>query len=228
MRDNRTTQPERHQVLFWPFSIIFMGMLLIGMALSQPTATPLAAPGLQAYPTSTTTSYPTPTKTPKAQDNADPTNTPTVGTTPEETQTTPPEQTPTSTKTRVAQTPTLTNTPQPEEDVRDCPGGIPVIIEGTKAPPEVALSLYFGRKRTGDRSRIGTPEKDFDIVYQVVGGGISDSTGHFVLRLVVGKEKPGSYPVKIQVRGSKKVVYEFTCLVDIATPTPTPGGSDET
>lgn len=217
--------------LFWPLSITFMGLFLIVLILAKPDSAPLAAPLNQTYPTNTPTSYPSPTATEAVSETATagtetPTDTPTKE--PDKDKTPTKTNTPDPTDTPVPKTPTPTYTPTPEEDVRVCVPGVPVIIEGDDAPPEVALELYFGRAIVGDISRRGTPERDYDTRFQVVGGGLSDSTGHFRMTLTVGKESPGTYPLKIQVRGSKLIVKELTCLIGVDTPTPEPPETDET
>jgi hypothetical protein len=73
-----------------------------------------------------------------------------------------------------------------------------------QGPPRAAFLLYFGQR--------------------VVGGGSVSVTGSFSIPLVVGRERPGSYPVMVQVRGTEQILRELTCEVPPAAP-PTPSAS---
>jgi hypothetical protein len=75
-----------------------------------------------------------------------------------------------------------------------------VLITG-QGPPRAAFLLYFGQR--------------------VVGGGSVSLNGGFSIPLVVGRERPGTYPVIVRVRGSEQVLRELTCEVPPAAP-PTP------
>jgi hypothetical protein len=85
-------------------------------------------------------------------------------------------------------------------DALSCVPGEQVLITG-EGPPRAALLLYFGQR--------------------VVGGGSVPLSGSFSLPLVVGRERPGSYPVAVRVRGSEQVLRELTCVVPPTAP-PTP------
>jgi hypothetical protein len=78
-----------------------------------------------------------------------------------------------------------------------------VLITG-QGPPRAAFLLYFGQR--------------------VVGGGSVSVSGSFSIPLVVGHERPGSYPVVVRVRGSEQVLRELTCEVPAAA-RPTPIGN---
>jgi hypothetical protein len=82
-----------------------------------------------------------------------------------------------------------------------CAPGERVLITG-EGPPRAAFLLYFGLR--------------------VVSGGSVSLTGSFSIPLVVGHERPGSYPVTVRVRGSEQVLRELTCEVPATQPsTPT-------
>jgi hypothetical protein len=81
-----------------------------------------------------------------------------------------------------------------------CAPGERILITG-QGPPRAPFLLHFGQR--------------------VVGGGSVSVTGSFSIPLVVGRERPGSYPVIVQVRGSEQVLRELTCEVPpLASPTP--------
>jgi len=110
-----------------------------------------------------------------------------------------PTNTPRSTRQEATVPPT--STPIPDSDVLICVPGVPVPVEG-QGPPNAALLLYFG-----DRA---------------VGGTTSDARGAYALQLIVGEERPGDYPLEVQVRGTRELVEEFVCRVPGGgTPTPT-------
>jgi hypothetical protein len=81
-----------------------------------------------------------------------------------------------------------------------CVPGESVLITG-RGPPRAPFLLHFGQR--------------------VVGGGSVSLSGSFSIPLIVGRERPGSYPVMVQVRGSEQVLRELTCVVPPAVP-PTP------
>jgi hypothetical protein len=70
-----------------------------------------------------------------------------------------------------------------------------------QGPPRAAFLLYFGQR--------------------VVSGGSISVDGHFSIKLVVGHERPGAYPVTVRIRGTRAVLRELTCEVP-APPSPTP------
>lgn len=110
-----------------------------------------------------------------------------------------PTNTPGSTRQEATATPT--STPIPDSDVLICIPGVPVPVEG-QGPSNAALLLYFDGR--------------------AVGGTTSDSRGTYALQLIVGEERPGDYPLEVQVRGTRELVEEFTCRVPGGgTPTPT-------
>jgi hypothetical protein len=96
----------------------------------------------------------------------------------------------------------LASTPTPSNTLV-CTPGERVLITG-QGPPRAAFLLYFGQR--------------------VVGGGSVSITGSFSIPLVVGRERPGTYPVMVRVRGSEQVLRELTCEVPpAASPTPIRG-----
>jgi hypothetical protein len=110
-----------------------------------------------------------------------------------------PTNTPGSTRQQATATPT--STPILDTDVLICVPGVPVPVEG-QGPRNAALLLYFDGR--------------------AVGGTTSDSRGTYALQLIVGEERPGDYPLEVQVRGTRELVEEFTCRVPGGgTPTPT-------
>jgi hypothetical protein len=90
-------------------------------------------------------------------------------------------------------------TPTPDNALI-CAPGEPVLITG-EGPPRAAFLLYFDQR--------------------AVGGGSVSLSGSFSIPLVVGRERPGSYPVTVRVRGSEQVLRELTCEVPPSAP-PTP------
>lgn len=234
------------QSLFWPLSITVVIVFVIILALARPDGTPQAAPLRQddcvegsanypacfyqttplacdpsgsAYPacatqtaeaasgaTNTATSAPsnnnsdessnttaTSTTTPTSA-NDDDTDSPTPTSIAEDQDS---EATPT--RQREAATTTPTSTLPPDSDVLICVPDVPVFVEG-RGPPSTALLLYFNER--------------------AVGGATSDAQGLYRLRLVVGDERGGDYPVEVQVRGTREVVDELICRVPGGTPTP--------
>jgi len=219
-----------------PLAVIIVGVLIIGMLLAAPerqAGTRASAQRVAQQDEEPCSSYPagsvperclTPTAYPDAADTPDTTpdakaDTPTVSTTATTTVTTTP-LTPLSTATvavtqpvataaprptsaptpETAETlaPTSETTPTPVNELMCVPGET-ITIAG-QGPPRAALLLYFDQR--------------------VVGGGSVNLSGSFALPLVVGKERPGIYPVQVRVRGTTQVLRELTCEVPPA-PTPT-------
>jgi hypothetical protein len=174
-------------------------MLAVEAAL---TATQAAYPGtdqsstttatVTATNTDTLTTTPTATlSTPTAAANS---NQPTLpGGSPRPTTPRPPEDVP-SPETVGPEGPAPEATPV---STMTCAPGERVLITG-QGPPRAAFLLYFGQR--------------------VVGGGSVSVTGSFSIPLVVGHERPGSYPVTVRVRGSEQVLRELTCEVPAAAP----------
>jgi hypothetical protein len=81
-----------------------------------------------------------------------------------------------------------------------CLPGDTIFIEG-QGPPLTSLILYFDDT--------------------AVGGGTSDASGYYRLRLVMANEKSGTYRVQVRVRGTRQVLQEIVCGVQSNTPTPT-------
>jgi hypothetical protein len=76
-----------------------------------------------------------------------------------------------------------------------------ITISGV-APPYAPLLIYF-------ESRI-------------VGGGSARASGDFVLPLILGMERAGTYEVTVRIRGVGQIVRSVTCIVPPTTPTPVP------
>jgi hypothetical protein len=93
---------------------------------------------------------------------------------------------------------TSTPIPTPSDGVM-CVPGTQIAITG-EGPPRTALLLLFRQR--------------------IVGGDSTDAGGRFEIPLVVGRERAGYYPVAVQVRGTKQVLLQFTCIVPEVTPTP--------
>jgi hypothetical protein len=130
-----------------------------------------------------------------------PTFTPTLTQAAQETQPTATQvTTPSSTRTAA---PTATEVLESEADASamSCIPGETLIIEGSAAP-EIALIVTFG----------GRP----------VGGGFSRDDGSYRIRLRIGDERPGIYPVTVEERTTSTLVQELRCRVPALTPTPTP------
>ncbi len=84
-----------------------------------------------------------------------------------------------------------------------CPNGQTVLLQGRAPPAEPLLIVLAGRP---------------------VGGGVSDRGGVYSLPLRA-RERPGTYPVEVQLRSTRAVVGRFTCFVDTpvgSTPTASP------
>lgn len=171
-----------------------------------PSATRTTPATTQDDTTTPATETPEPTETPDPDQD-----TPTAGPTPTSTPTASPTDAPTPSPTgaptrrpaaEAAQEIDLTATEVVSgSDVLVCLPGVPAEIRGRDAPPAESLLLSFGTR--------------------VVGGGISDMQGNYVLHLTVGQEKSGIYPVEIRVRGSGVVVSRRSCHVPRPTLTPT-------
>jgi hypothetical protein len=97
-------------------------------------------------------------------------------------------------------TATLADSDQAAIDATACIPGDVIVIEGS-ADPEIALIVTFG-----DRP---------------VGGGFTRNDGSYRIRLRIGDERPGIYPVQVQERTTRNPVQEFNCQVPALTPTPT-------
>jgi serine/threonine protein kinase len=96
---------------------------------------------------------------------------------------------------------TPTFTPSPTATIGPaCLAGSPVFVEGI-APPGVPLILVFDGR--------------------TVGGGLAGADGRYRIRLDPGSERPGLYPVTVQIRGTGQVLQRITCV--IPTPVPTIG-----
>lgn len=83
-----------------------------------------------------------------------------------------------------------------------CPNGQTVLLQGQAPPGEALLIVLAGRP---------------------VGGGVADRSGGYSLPLRA-RERPGTYPVEVQLRSNRVVVGRFTCFVDTpvdASPTAT-------
>lgn len=77
-----------------------------------------------------------------------------------------------------------------------CTPGATVQIAGT-APPVTPLLARFGGR--------------------VVAGSMSDAAGAYTIALKMGQERPGTYPVTVEVRGSGAVLQRLVCVVPGAT-----------
>jgi hypothetical protein len=169
------------------------------------TATQAAYPGTDE--STTTTATPTATTTGTLTTPATPTSsTPTAVITPNQPPT--PIRSPRPTTSLEPEDTSTPETNDPEAPTPEatpasaltCAPGERVLITG-QGPPRAAFLLYFGQR--------------------VVGGGSVSLNGGFSIPLVVGRERPGSYPVIVRVRGSEQVLRELTCDVPPAAP-PTP------
>lgn len=222
--------------LFWPLGVITVFLLVMAAALTNPPETALRAqsdPCREGYPvypvcvtqtaqanpnaatnTPTPTSSPTPTTTTTTVTTSTtaagtataataatgtPGGTPTIAATATRAAT----ATPRATRDPNSVTPTLTPTLEIVGDVIACTPGEAVEFEG-EGPPNSALLLYFNRR--------------------AVGGGLTGADGRYLLRMVVGTERPGFYLVSIQLRDTREVLRELTCEIGGTTPTPTEEG----
>ncbi len=230
--------------LIWPLGVMMVVLIIIVSALTGPTA-PSAAPARQDSPCSE--EYPevypacatetaeikqtsevrqtnfarqnddddnddndnettTDSNTNNTQNTATPTSTQTATLTPttifevdEDEAESEPTNTPRSIRQQATETPTSTLIP--DSDILTCVPGVPVVIEG-QGPSNAALLLYFDERP--------------------VGGTSGDARGIYSLQLVIGEERPGDYPLEVQVRGTRELVDEFICRVPGGgTPTPT-------
>ena len=166
---------------------------------AQATVTPNSTTPLSAtVDVTTTTTAATPDTAAATPDTASPTVVTVRPTTP----TAPTASTEPPTADATEEAGTLASTPTPLSTLT-CTPGERVLIIG-EGPPRAAFLLYFGQR--------------------VVGGGSVSLTGSFSIPLVVGHERPGSYPVTVRVRGSEQVLRELTCEVPpAASPTPIRG-----
>jgi hypothetical protein len=182
-------------------------LALISLALGTPSRAPQAAnleqgsPGPVASPEpATNTSQPTNTTQP--QEDQPQQSAPTETRTP--TSTIDPSISPSPSLTMTASNtlaPVATPTDQPGiQGAIACLPGDTIYIEG-EAPPLTALLIYFDT--------------------QPVGGGTSDESGYYRLRLDIGHERTGTYNVQVRIRGTRQVLQEFTCGIQQATVTPT-------
>lgn len=106
--------------------------------------------------------------------------------------------TPASEEPEATSTPAPTATPVSE---LTCAPGVPLEISG-EGPPRAPFLLYFGQR--------------------AVSGGSVEPDGRFVIALIVGSERAGTYTVTVRVRGTSHVLRELTCSVPAVTPTPLP------
>ncbi len=88
-----------------------------------------------------------------------------------------------------------------ESAATPCIPGETILIEGS-AGPSVALIVTFG----------GRP----------VGGGFSRDDGSYRIRMRIGDERPGIYPITVEDRDTSALIQKFSCEVPAFTPTPTP------
>lgn len=88
----------------------------------------------------------------------------------------------------------------------------------TCAPGDTIAITGAGPARTGLLLRFGG---------RAVGGGVSDAAGAYRLTLQVGGERPGDYPVVIEVRETRELLQQLTCTVPGTVPgaTPRPAGT---
>jgi len=202
-----------------PLAIIIVGVAITLGALAAPDSNTGARPQRQDYPepTATQDAYPNPDTSTTPIATAATTTTVTITATSEATASTA-LATPSPSATSPGQariSPTTDLEPigeaaTPEESVAEvtptpsdtltCVPGEPVAISG-EGPPRAAFLLYFNQR--------------------VVSGGSVAPSGHFAIPLVVGQERPGSYPVVVRIRGTTQVLRELTCEVP-AMPAPTP------
>jgi|GEM_PF-2017817 Predicted solute binding protein len=182
-------------------------LAFISLALASPSRAPQAAELAQASPgpvaspePATSTSPPTNTSEPQqdSQSDTQPTATRTATSTIDPSLSPSPSLTMTASSTLA---PVATPTDQPGiHGAIACLPGDTIYIEG-EAPPLTALLIYFD----------GQP----------VGGGTSDESGYYRLRLDIGNERTGTYNVQVRIRGTRQVLQEFTCGIQQATATPT-------
>lgn len=189
--------------LIWPLSVILVTLFIIVSALATPPGTPSAAPLQQGYyppPSNTTPAATATTGTAATVTTTTTSTTATVSVTATAQSTSTSTTTPEATSPRSSPSPTPTLAP--DEEVLDCLPGVPLRIEGS-GPANTSLLLFFGGR--------------------AVGGSVSDRNGNYSIRLLVGNEPGGNYPVEVQIRGTRDVIRELTCRVPTTfTPTPTP------
>ena len=78
---------------------------------------------------------------------------------------------------------------------------MPIVASGYTTPNS-GLVVYFG-----DR---------------IVSGGVSDAGGYYRIRLDLGRERPGLYPVTVRIRSTNRVINEFVCVIPTPLPTINP------
>jgi hypothetical protein len=139
--------------------------------------------------TTTTSGIGTPTVTPS------PTLAPTTSTTVATLAPTPFRPTPIPEPQRLAPTETPTVIP---DSALTCFPGQPLVITGA-GPARAAFLVYFGQR--------------------AVSGGSVAPNGRFAIRLIIGPERAGVYPITVRVRGTTRVLLETSCAVPNVTPT---------
>ena len=104
------------------------------------------------------------------------------------------------------QQPVATETPiEVPDNALTCYPGQPLVITGD-GPPRAAYLVYFGQR--------------------VVSGGSVSPSGRFATMLMIGSERAGVYPVAVRVRGTSQALLEFSCAVPEVTPTFVPRARD--
>lgn len=223
--------------LFWPLSMlaIFAGVLLLLLGETSPH--PISAqneacldPGQDNVNCPTTqeeqagvANNPYPSPEPSPQPNiATLTFTPTPSPSPSPSSSPTPSATPTNGGGRAANTPTMSPTatatpqngnadaptltptiPYADFDQLICQPGATVALTGTTEPNTALLAFFADR---------------------AVGGSFSHSDGQYTITLRIGSERPGIYPVEVQMRSSRTLVDRWVCEVPgmpAVTPTAT-------
>lgn len=85
------------------------------------------------------------------------------------------------------------------QTTQTCTPGAALILEGN-APAQASLVARFNARP--------------------VGGGLSDQSGHYRITLTIGQERPGTYPVSVEIRDSREIVQRLSCTVPGATSRP--------
>jgi hypothetical protein len=155
-----------------------------------------------AYPVASNTSTPQPTDPPpvqQVQDSPTPTATLTSTATRTATRTAAPTSAASPT-TAPTQTATATATALPGTLELQCVPGATIAFTGETVPNQ-ALLVYFDERP--------------------VGGGFSNDAGDYALKLRIGDERGGRYPVEVQTRDTRRVLEEAICVVPERAPTPT-------
>ncbi len=244
---------RQRKSLFWPMSVLIVGLVFLSMLMEAPENRPIAAPLVQSdtYPDATAirTATPyvdpdddgsdpddeeetetptrTPTDTPTGDDAASPSSTDDTETPEEETNTPTDTATPRPTSEPTA-TPTDTPTPTPDRKQQTvlCIPGTPGIIEGDEAPPNISLLLSLERTNEGDVQR----EAD-RVIETVVGGGITDSLGNYVLRLEfepdTDVEALKIEHVYVRERHTRRIIHTLTCETTLSNEDETPTEEDD-